>query len=39
MYGGVQTVALSAPATTLVESLSRVDCVRFTPISREGTET
>jgi hypothetical protein len=38
-YGGVQTVAPSAPATALVVSLSRRDPVALTPISREGIAT
>jgi hypothetical protein len=38
-YGGVQTVAPSRPPTRLVDSLSRLDWDRFTPISRAGTAT
>jgi len=38
-YGGVHTVAPSAPATALVVSLSRRDPVCLTPMSRAGIAT
>ena len=38
-YGGVQTTAPIAPPTALAVSLSRLEVVGLTPISRDGTAT